>query len=79
MLNPNDFNAELHQRVVETVLKIKLAGILDDDEMHALCWAAGVQVPTQPKESRLQRLQRMAREAEEWRKQQDIQQVELRG
>ena len=79
MLNPNSPNEELGARLLDILLKIKLSGICNDGEMSALCYATGVSINWSPRETRLERLQRMAREAEEWRKQQDIQQVELRG
>lgn len=79
MLNPNSPNEELGARLLDILLKIKLSGICNDGEMAALCYATGVSINWSPRETRLERLQRMAREAEEWRKQQDIQQVELRG
>ena len=69
MINPHDANAELSARLFDVLLKVKLAGILDQQEMAALCYATGVQVDSQAapwkRESRLERLQRMAREAEQ--------------
>ena len=69
MLNPLDANAELHARLFEVLLKVKLSGLLDQQEMAALCYATGVQIdsnaPPWRRETRLERLQRMAREAEE--------------
>jgi hypothetical protein len=69
MLNPCDANAELHARLADVLLKIKLSGILDQQEMAALCYGCGVQIDSQAepwrRESRLERLQRMAREAEQ--------------
>ena len=62
MLNPLDAGANLQQRVLDALLKVKLANVLNADEMHALAYAAGVQIPT-AHETRLHRLQRMANEA----------------
>ena len=79
MLNPNNANEELGARLLDILLKIKLSGVCNEGEMATLCYATGISIDWSPRETRLERLQRMAREAEEWRKQQDIQQVELRG
>lgn len=80
MINSKNANEELGAQLYEILLRVKLSGLLTLEDMKTLCYATGVQVDFGPEpESRLQRLQRMAREAEEWRKQQDIQQVELRG
>jgi hypothetical protein len=69
MLNPLDANAELSARLFDILLKAKLSGLFDQQEMAALCYATGVQIDSQAppwkRESRLERLQRMAREAEE--------------
>jgi hypothetical protein len=69
MLNYADANAELHARLFDVLLKVKLAGILDQQEIAALCYGCGVQIDSQAapwkRESRLERLQRMAREAEQ--------------
>ena len=69
MLNPLDANAELHARLFDILLKAKLSGLFDQQEMAALCYATGVQIdstaPPWKRETRLERLQRLAREAEE--------------
>lgn len=70
MLNPRNANEELHARLSEILLGLKLRADLTDDELHCLAYACGVQIPESRHETRLQRLQRMAREAE---------QTELRG
>ncbi len=64
MLNPLDTHAELQHRVLEALLKVRLANVLDPDELHALAFAAGVQLPSRT-ETRLQRLRRLAAEARE--------------
>jgi hypothetical protein len=66
MLNPFDTASELHARVSEVLLKIKLSGVLDKDEMADLAYATGVQIaPDLPRaETRLQRLQRMLADAQ---------------
>jgi hypothetical protein len=45
MLNPHDSGAELHARVTEILLKLKLSGALTRDELLDLAFACGVQVP----------------------------------
>jgi hypothetical protein len=68
MLNPSDANAELNARLFDILLKAKLSGLFDQQEMAALCYGCGVQIDSQAapwkRETRLERLQRMAREAE---------------
>jgi hypothetical protein len=69
MFRHDNANEELHARLCDVLLKVKLAGVLDQQEMAALCYGCGVQIDSQTapwrRESRLERLQRMAREAEQ--------------
>lgn len=64
MLNPHDSAAELHARVSEILLGLRLRKDITDEELRCLAHACGVQIPDHH-ETRLQRLRRMAREAEQ--------------
>lgn len=55
-------SAELHARVSEILLGLKLRSDITDDELRDLAYACGIQIPTNH-ETRLQRLARMKREA----------------
>jgi len=62
-MNPYNANEELGAQVLDVLLKVR--PYLTDDEMHALCYATGVQIETSA-----QQILRKHREA---------QQAELRG
>jgi hypothetical protein len=68
-LNPFDTGTELHARVSEILLKLKLTQALTQTEMADLAYACGIQVPPLPTEpvpeTRLQRLQRLVVEAKQ--------------
>ena len=65
MLNPANANEELGARVFDILLKLRLDNALSDDELHALCYAVGVQIPVAPKETPEQKQRRHFREAAE--------------
>ena len=56
-------SAELHARVSEILLGLKLRANITDDELRDLAYACGIQIPANH-ETRLQRLQREAQQAE---------------
>lgn len=62
-------SAELHARVSEILLGLKLRSDITDDELRDLAYACGIQIPPTT-ETRLQRLARM---------QSEIEQVNLKG
>jgi hypothetical protein len=62
MFNPHNQGEELGARVTDVLLKVRLAKILNEDEMAALTLACGVSVS--PRRATLQRLQQMLLDAE---------------
>lgn len=65
MLNPLDANAELGSRVLDLLLRIKFSGLLSQDEMKDLCYAAGISTHHLDEETGAQKLFRQRREARE--------------
>lgn len=63
MLNPLDANAELGARVVDLLLRIKFSGLLTQDELKDLCYAAGISTSYLGDETAAQKLFRQRREA----------------
>ena len=65
MLNPLDANAELSARVVDLLLRIKFSGLLTQDEIKDLCYAAGISTHHLGDETAAQKLFRQRRELRE--------------
>ena len=63
--NSENANEELHARLYEILLHLKLTNALTQEDLRTLCYATGVQISFDKTETRLQRLQRMALEAEQ--------------
>ena len=65
MLNPLDANAELGARVLDLLLRIKFSGLLTQDELKDLCYAAGISTHHLGDETEAQKLFRQRRELRE--------------